>query len=144
MISCSFCIRKRSSFHAHVVLDESDHCICLVSAIYYELVGGHYISTGPVKPEGFWEELGVFLDKKLNRYEIAECDFCKKKIKLPRTLYKRYKDCVSCSEEHAKIMLRHFEALSCFLFLFLAFLKYCNSNIFAGLLLFLLNHCLFS
>ena len=66
------------------------------------------MSTGPIEPEGFWEKLGVFLDKKLNRYETTECDFCKKKIELPRTLYKKYKNCASCSKLCAKIMMNHF------------------------------------
>lgn len=66
------------------------------------------MSTGLIEPEGIWEKIGVFLDKKLNRYKKTKCDFCKKEIWLPQTLYEKYKDCASCSEECATIMLRHF------------------------------------
>jgi hypothetical protein len=64
-----------------------------------------------VEPEGFWEKLGVFLDEMFDRYVTTECDFCKKKIVLPRTLYINHTNNgvngVSCCAEHAKIMLRH-------------------------------------
>jgi len=84
------------------------YCPYLIFNLYYKSEGGCFTSTGVIKPEGFWEKLGVFLDRLLNRYEKTNCDFCKKEITMERTLYNRYKGKASCSEACAKIMLRHF------------------------------------
>lgn len=65
------------------------------------------MSCEEIKPEGFWEEISVWLDRKFNRTVEVECDFCHKKIKTYRTFYKKYGKSMSCSEACARAVLYH-------------------------------------
>jgi hypothetical protein len=78
------------------------------------------MGTKVIKAETWLEKIGVYIDKTLyyyfKKYDFGKrrlvetkCEFCQKEITIWRTLFNKQSDRgICCSEECARIVLRHF------------------------------------